>query len=242
MQVVKRLGILGGLSWASSLKYYEAINLEVLRLTNGQRAADLVLWSFDFTQFEPLIAAGDWRTIGRLLHDATRKLIACDVKGVIIACNTIHRAVEQELLKLPVPFLHIRDCLVEELNRLDINRVGFIGTSATMKGDVYRNLVDSPAGIEVVLPPEELWADIDDMIFGALCRGLRRPGDYELMRGIMRAMASQDVRCVVLGCTELGLLEIEMPGMTLLDTTEVHARDAARWCVEATPMERQAKA
>jgi aspartate racemase len=242
MHTVKRLGILGGLSWASSLKYYETINLEVLRRTDGKRSADLVLWSFDFTQFEPLIATGDWRTVGRLLQDASRKLIACDVKGIIIACNTIHRAIEQELFKLPVPFLHIRDCLVEELNRLDISRVGFIGTSATMKGDVYRNLLDGPAGIEVILPPEELWVDIDDMIFGALCRGLRRARDYELMRRIIEMMGQQGVSCVVLGCTELGLLEIEAPGMTLLDTTEVHARDAARWSVEAAPLEMVAKA
>ncbi len=91
MYSVKRLGILGGMSWVSSLKYYETINLEILKLTEGARTADLVLWSFDTTQIEPLIAAEDWRAIARHLQDAIDRMVTCKVEGLIISSNTIHR-------------------------------------------------------------------------------------------------------------------------------------------------------
>jgi len=231
MHAVKRLGILGGMSWVSSLKYYETINLEILKLTEGTRTADLVLWSFDTTQIEPLIAAGDWRGIARLLQDAIDRMMSCKVEGLIIASNTIHRVLEQNHLKLPLPFVDIRDSLLNELNRRDITRVGFVGTSATMNGDIYRHLFDGSAGVDVMLPPENLWADIDDMIFNGLCRGLRRDSDQKLARRGMRWFKQQEIEHVVLGCTELSRLRIETAGITLLDTSEIHARDAARWSV-----------
>jgi aspartate racemase len=234
MYAVKRLGILGGLSWVSSLKYYETINLEILKLTGDTRTADLMLWSFDTTQIEPLIAAENWRGIARQLQDAIDRLMACKVEGIIIASNTIHRVLEQNSLKLPVPFIDIRDSLLNELRRQNIMRLGFVGTSATMSGDIYRHLFDGSVGVEVVLPPQDLWADIDDMIFNGLCRGLRRDSDQKLARRGMRWFKQQGVQYVVLGCTELSRLRIETSGITLLDTSEIHARDAARWSVGST--------
>ena len=117
-----------------------SINLEILKLTGGTRTADLVLWSFDTTQVEPLIAADDWRGIGKMLQDAIDRMMACEVEGLIIASNTIHRVLEQNHLKLPLPFVDIRDSLLNELSRQNITRVGFVGTSATMNGDIYRHL------------------------------------------------------------------------------------------------------
>lgn len=242
MHAVKRLGILGGMSWVSSLQYYETINTEILNLTGGTRTADLVLWSFDTTQIEPLIAAEDWRGIGRLLQDAIDRLMSCKVEGLIIASNTIHRVLEQNHLKLPLPFVDIRDSLLNELGRRDITRVGFVGTSATMSGDIYRHLFDGSAGVEVVLPPENLWADIDDMIFNGLCRGLRRDSDQKLARRGMRWFKQQEIEHVVLGCTELSRLRIETAGITLLDTSEIHARDAARWSVGSVEVKIRAAA
>jgi aspartate racemase len=222
------------MSWVSSLKYYETINLEILKLTEGTRTADLVLWSFDTTRIEPLIAAEDWRAIAKHLQDAIDRLMSCKVEGIIIASNTIHRVLEQNLLRLPVPFIDIRDSLLYELRRQSITRVGFVGTSATMKGDIYRHLFDGSIGVDVVLPPQNLWADIDDMIFNGLCRGLRRDDDQKLARRGMRWFKQQGVSHVVLGCTELSRLRIETTGITLLDTSEIHARDAARWSVGST--------
>lgn len=232
MYSVKRLGILGGMSWVSSLKYYETINLEILKLTQGTRAADLVLWSFDTTEIEPLIAAGDWQAIAMLLQDAADRFVACGVEGIIIASNTIHRVLEHDFLKLPLPFVDIRDSLLQELRQQSLKRVGFIGTSATMSGDVHQHLLDGGAGIDVVLPPSELWAQIDDMIYNGLCRGERRASDQKLARHLMQAFKALGVDHIVLGCTELGRLRIETPGITLLDTSEIHARDAARWSVD----------
>jgi aspartate racemase len=234
MHSVKRLGILGGMSWVSSLKYYETINLEILKLTEGSRTADLVLWSFDTTRIEPLIAAEDWRGIARHLQDAIDRMMMCKVEGIIIASNTIHRVLEQNHLKLPVPFVDIRDSLLNELHRQSITRVGFVGTSATMNGDIYRHLFDGSVGVDVVLPPQNLWADIDDMIFNGLCRGLRRDSDQKLARRGMRWFKEQGVEHVVLGCTELSRLRIETSGITLLDTSEIHARDAAHWSAGST--------
>jgi aspartate racemase len=242
MPTVKRLGILGGMSWVSSLKYYETINLEILKLTGGKRTADLILWSFDTTQVEPLIAADDWRGIGKMLQDAIDRMMSCKVEGLIIASNTIHRVLEQDHLKLPLPFVDIRDSLLNELNRQSITRVGFVGTSATMNGDIYRHLFDGSAGVDVVLPPENLWADIDDMIYNGLCRGLRRDDDQKLARRGMRWFKQQEVEHVVLGCTELSRLRIETQGITLLDTSEIHARDAARWSIGSVEVKIRAAA
>ena len=231
MYAVKRIGILGGMSWVSSLKYYETINLEILKLTGDTRTADLVLWSFDTTRIEPLIAAENWRAIADHLQDGIDRLMACNVEGIIIASNTIHRVLEQNSLRLTVPFIDIRDSLLNELRRQSITRVGFVGTSATMNGDIYRHLFDGSVGVDVVLPPENLWADIDDMIYNGLCRGLRRDSDQKLARRGMRWFKQQGVEHVVLGCTELSRLRIETSGITMLDTSEIHARDAARWSV-----------
>jgi aspartate racemase len=222
------------MSWVSSLKYYEAINLEILKLSEGARTADLVLWSFDTTRIEPLIAAEDWRTIAKHLQDAIDRLMMCKVEGIIIASNTIHRVLEQNPLKLSVPFVDIRDSLLNELRRQSITRLGFVGTSATMSGDIYRHLFDGSVGVDVVLPPQNMWAEIDDMIFNGLCRGLRRDSDQKLARRGMRWFKQQGVQYVVLGCTELSRLRIETSGITVLDTSEIHARDAARWSAGST--------
>jgi amino-acid racemase len=242
MAAVKRLGILGGLSWVSSLKYYETINLEILNLTKGARTADLVLWSFDTTQIEPLILTDNWKAIGKILQDATDRLMACQVEAIIIASNTIHRVLEGPFLNVSIPIVDIRDSLLSELRRQALKRIGFIGTSATMGGGIYRNLFNGSAGIDVVLPPQELWPQIDDMIYNCLCRGERRADNQRLARNMMQLFKAQDIHHVVLGCTELGLLRIETPGITLLDTSEIHARDAARWSVGSASATRSARA
>jgi aspartate racemase len=229
VQSVRRLGILGGLSWASSLKYYELINLEILKLTGGTRSGDIVMWSFDYTHFPPLLAAGDWKSIAHLLQDAADKLVACGVEGMMIASNTIHEMLDQHELNIPVDFLDIRDSLLAELRGRDIKRIGLLGTSSTMGGEVYRKLISGAEGIEALLPPEKLWGDVDDMIFNGLCQGEDRPGDRKLARQIFDFFEQKDMRHVVLACTELGLLHVKRPGLTLLDTTEIHARDVARW-------------
>lgn len=229
MKSVRRLGILGGLSWASSLKYYELINLEILKLTDGARSGDIVLWSFDYTHFPSLIAAGDWKSMAALLQDAADKLVACGVEGIIIASNTIHEILDHHELNAPVDFLDIRDSLVTELRQQHIKRVGLLGTASAMGGEVYRKLISGAEGIDVVLPPQRLWDGVDDMIFNGLCQGEDRASDRKLAREIFDFFASQKLDHVVLGCTELGLLKVETPGITLLDTTDIHARDAARW-------------
>jgi aspartate racemase len=226
---VRRLGILGGLSWASSLKYYELINLEILKLTGGARSGDIVMWSFDYTHVPPLLAAGDWKSIARMLQDAAERLVACDVEGMFIASNTIHEMLDQHQLNVPVDFLDIRDSLLGELRGQGVKRIGLLGTSSTMGGEVYRKLISGAEGIEVVLPTESLWASVDDMIFNGLCQGEDRPADRELAQRIFDFFEKKDMRHVVLACTELGLLQVERPGLTLFDTTEIHARDIARW-------------
>jgi aspartate racemase len=164
-----------------------------------------------------------------MLQDAADKLVACDVEGMIIASNTIHEMLDQHELNVPVDFLDIRDSLLDELRRQDITRIGLLGTSSTMGGEVYRKLISGAEGIEVALPPESLWGDVDDMIFNGLCQGEDRPGDRKLARQIFDFFEKQGMRHVVLACTELGLLQVTRPGLTLLDTTEIHARDVARW-------------
>jgi aspartate racemase len=226
---VRRLGVLGGLSWASSLKYYELINLEILKLTGGGRSGDIVMWSFDYTHVPPLLAAGDWKSIAHMLQEAADKLVACDVEGMLIASNTIHEMLDQHELNVPVDFLDIRASLLGELRGQDIKRIGLLGTSSTMGGEVYRKLISGAEGIDVVLPQESLWADVDDMIFNGLCQGEDRPGDRKLARQIFDFFEKKDMQHVVLACTELCLLQVKRPGLTLLDTTEIHARDVAQW-------------
>jgi aspartate racemase len=205
------------------------INLEILKLTGGARSGDIVMWSFDYTHLPPLIAAGDWHAIAALLQDAADKLVACDVEGIIIASNTIHEILDHHELNVPVDFIDIRDCLVGELRQQDIKRIGLLGTSSAMGGEVYRKLISGSEGIEVVLPPQSLWDGVDDMIYNGLCQGEDRPADRKLAREIFDFFADEKLRDIVLGCTELGLLKVETPGMTMLDTTEIHARDTARW-------------
>ena len=171
--------------------------------------------------------------------NAADKLVICEVEGMLIASNTIHEMLDQHELNVPVHFLDIRDSLLGELRGQNIKQIGLLGTSSTMGGEVYRKLISGDEGIEVVLPPERLWGDVDDMIFNGLCQGEDRPSDRKLARQIFDFFEKSSMRHVVLGCTELGLLQVKRPGLTLLDTTEIHARDVARWSAEPVLAESQ---
>jgi aspartate/glutamate racemase len=191
------------------------INLELLKLTHGKRTADLLLWSFDTTRIEPLVGSGKWNVIGELLQDAANRLIDCKVEGILIASNTIHKVITQKLVNLPVPLIDIRDSLLQEIRRREFRKIAFIGTSSTMTGDVYQNLIDGSCGVEVVLPPQYLWGRVDDMIFNRICRGMIIDEDRKFFSEVIFSFHNHRVDCVVLGCTELFLLDRVSPHMTI---------------------------
>jgi aspartate racemase len=227
----RRLGILGGMSWASSAKYYEQINRKVIELTHGAHAADIVLWSFDTVEIESLIHAAHWAEIGARLQKATDGLVECGVDGIMLASNTVHQVFDDELLHVPVHFLHIRDALLSKLASAHVRTVGLVGTSAMLGGDVYRNSSDHSSKIEFLRPPRSMWPRIDNLIFESLCRGLGDPNARDLVSEIGQLFSVAQVDCIVLACTELGMLDWTAMPVPVYDTAQIHAEEAAVWCV-----------
>jgi len=231
----RRLGVLGGMSWMSTGEYYEILNREVLRLTGSSRAAELVLWSFDTTKIEAKIATSQWASIGEDLTEAAQKLVQCGAEGLIIASNTIHKVVDKGFFLSPLPLIHIRDSLLRELELQSIKRIGLIATSSTMGNGIYSDIFSGTSRIDVVVPPRASWDHIDDVIFNHLCRGSVRENDRRFVSELIENFCNQGIHAVVFGCTELGLLDIHYPGVVIFDTTEIHAKDAARWSLGLEP-------
>jgi aspartate racemase len=227
MSKVARIGLLGGMSWVSSLEYYRIINTRILDLTAGRSAADLILFSFDTVHIEAFIARQDWRAIAGELLAARAHLLAAGARVVAVASNTIHNAVDPREWTTGPAFVHIFAATLDEIRRRDVRCVGLIGTSATLRGRTYAPLIRGDAGIRCLVPDEALWSDLDRIIFDELCRDARKAASARLVEAEVERLQDCGAECIVLACTELRELVAFDQAVPLIDTTEVHARAIA---------------
>ncbi|RRJ83197.1 aspartate/glutamate racemase family protein [Aestuariirhabdus litorea] len=230
---MKRLGIIGGMSWESTQSYYRLLNEGVKARLGGLHSADLLLHSLDFAPIAALQAEGDWDRLGDQLVDSARRLEGAGAEAVLIATNTMHRVAEAVEQALAVPLLHIADATGEALAGAGIERAGLLGTAFTMEQSFYRGRLEERFGLEVVTPVPEDRARVHRIIYEELCRGQVLEPSRDLFAQISERLRAQGAEAVILGCTEIGLLLT--PGsvtLPLYDTTALHCEQALAYMLD----------
>jgi aspartate racemase len=224
---MKRLGLLGGMSWESSIQYERWINEAVRDRLGGTASADLVIRSFNFADIEALQETGDWRGAAKVLSDAARDLQRSGAEGVVLCTNTMHRVFDDIQAAVTVPVLHIADATASAATRAGIDRVALLGTRYTMEQDFISQRLRA-AGLHVLVPDEPDRSMIHDIIYAELVRGVVVAESRTRYVEAIRRLVTAGAQGVIAGCTEIELLV--GPGdvpVAYFPTAYLHARAAA---------------
>lgn len=224
---MKTIGLIGGLSWESSIEYYRLINEMVKERLGGLHSAKSVMYSFDFEGIEALQHQGRWAEATEQMIAAGVALAAAGADMVLICSNTMHLMAEEMEAALQIPLLHIADATGERIRAQGLKRVGLLGTRFTMEGDFYRKRLTQRYGLDVFVPDEEERQMIHDVVYKELCLGVLQPVSRERYKDVIRTLVHEGAEGVILGCTEIPLLiKQEDSEVPLFDTTRIHAEAA----------------
>lgn len=229
---MKTIGLIGGMSWESTIPYYRQINENVKQQLGGLHSAKCILLSVDFHDIERLQHAGDWESAGAKLAEAARTLEAAGAELMVLCTNTMHKVAPSIEAAIKVPFLHIADATASAIKQAGVSRVGLLGTKFTMEQPFYRERLLERHGIEVVVPNEAERDTMHQIIYQELCQGVINPESKQAVRRIMAGLAWQGVEAIILGCTEIGLLVGKADAaVPLFDTTVIHAKAAVEFAL-----------
>ncbi|HEY0027990.1 MAG TPA: amino acid racemase [Allosphingosinicella sp.] len=226
---MRKLGLIGGVSWVSTAMYYEQINKGVARAGGGLTSAPLLLESLDFAAVAELQSAGEWGRLADLICDTARRLERAGAEGLILCSNTLHKVYDEVAAAVSVPILHIGDVTADKLVADACKRAGLIGTRFTMGESFYRQRLEEK-GIAVTIPDPATAQEIDRIIFEELARGQVLRQSERRLKTCLTEMGKARQQAVILGCTELVMLVD--PGANVLpvyDTTALHAKAAVDW-------------
>lgn len=230
---MKTIGLIGGMSWESTVTYYQVVNETVKERLGGLHSAKVLLYSVDFAEIEECQASGDWDRSAAILTEAAQNLEKAGADFIVICTNTMHKIVPQMTAGIRIPILHIAEATAAELKKAGISKVALLGTKYTMCQDFYKaKLVE--AGIQVLIPEGEDVELVNRVIYEELCLGeIREESRREYVR-VIEGLAARGAQGVILGCTEIGLLigqkDVSLP---VFDTTLIHAARAAELALEA---------
>lgn len=225
---MKTIGLIGGMSWESTVSYYRAINEEIKRRLGGLHSAKIVLYSVDFHDIERLQHAGDWDAAGDLLAQAARSLQAAGADFLVLCTNTMHKVATHIEQAVAIPLLHIADPTAEAIKNAGHSTVGLLGTRFTMEQAFYRDRLQAQHGLQVLVPDDDDRETVHRIIYDELCLGVVKPESRDAYRRVMARMATDGAEAIILGCTEIALLvSQEDARVPLFDTTAIHARAAA---------------
>lgn len=223
------LGLLGGMSWESTLPYYRILNEGIRERLGGLHSAKLVLCSVDFAEIERLQHAGDWNAAGHVLADAAQALQRAGAEAIVICTNTMHRVLPAIEAMIDIPVLHIADATARRVKAAGVDVVGLLGTRFTMEQDFYRGRLEC-SGLGVIVPETAQRENVHRIIYDELCQGVIRDDSRTIYRQIMADLVARGARGIILGCTEIGLLvdaaDVSVPAF---DTTRIHAEEAVEW-------------
>jgi len=229
---LKTIGLIGGMSWESSLLYYRLINQGVKQRLGGLHSAQLLMHSVDFAPIEELQHAGDWDGAAEILIDAARRLEAGGADFFLIGTNTMHQVADAIAGAVDIPLLHIADATGAVLRHDQVRRIGLLGTAFTMEMGFYRDRIEQQYGIEVVVPELHDRQMVHDIIYQELCQGQVDAESREVYLAIIERMSEQQIDGVILGCTEIGmLLDSRHTDIRLYDTTAIHAEQAVDYAL-----------
>ena len=224
---MKRIGLLGGMSWESSAEYYRFLNEEIRERCGGLHSADCLLRSVDFTDIEPLQRTGRWEEAGARLASEAQALVAAGAELLVLCTNTMHKVASAITEAVDVPFVHIADATAEAVRAQPLHTVGLLATAYTMEEDFYVGRLRQRHGLDVLVPSAEDRRIVHQVIYDELCVGVISDDSREHYRRIMRELAGRGAEGILLGCTEIELLVgPEDAPVPVFDTTELHVQKA----------------
>ena len=229
---MKTIGMIGGMSWASTVSYYTAVNEGVKEALGGFHSAKVFLYSVDFEEVEAFQSRGDWLGAAALLGDAAVSVEAAGADFLMICTNTMHKVAPQVEARLTIPLLHIADATAEALVVDGVTRVGLLGTRFTMEEDFYKGRLKEAHGLDVLIPDEKAREDVHRIIFSELCQGQVKETSRLRYLEVIQELSDAGAEAVILGCTEIALLvnQGDTP-VSLYDTTAIHAAAAVTLAV-----------
>lgn len=225
---MKTIGLIGGMSWESTIPYYRQINQTIKERLGGLHSAKIVLYSVDFHEIERLQHAGDWDAAGALLADAARSLRAAGADFLVLCTNTMHKVTPAIEAAVDIPLLHIADPTAEAIREAGVTKVGLLGTRFTMEQAFYKDRLQEKFDLQVLTPSDDERQVVHRIIYEELCLGRILDESREAYRCIIASLVERGAQAVILGCTEISLLVgPQDASVPLFDTTAIHARRAA---------------
>lgn len=225
---MRTIGVLGGMSWESSLEWYRMANEKVRDHLGGYHSAPILLDSVDFAEIEALQALGDWDSAGRILAAHAKRLETAGAELVVLCTNTMHIVADRIIDAIDVPFLHIVDATTEAVIDAGISEVGLLATAFTMENDFYRDRLESH-GISTLVPDEHDRTVVHRIIYDELVHGVITEDSRRTYREIIAGLVDSGARGIILGCTEIELLvrPADSP-VPVFPTTALHVSAALR--------------
>ncbi|OAQ62700.1 aspartate racemase [Pochonia chlamydosporia 170] len=229
---MKTIGLLGGMSWESTTTYYQIINRRVRQVQGNLHSAKCIIFSFDFAEIEELQRNNKWDAAGQLLDQASAKLKLAGADAIVLCTNTMHLVSHGIEAASTLPLIHIVDATAEAIIKEGHKSVGLLGTRFTMEKDFYKVRLLEKYGLKVVVPDEAGRDTVHSIIYNELCNGVIRDESRSAYQRVIGELAAQGAECLILGCTEIGLLiDAESSSLPVFDTTVLHATAAADWAM-----------
>ena len=230
---MKTIGLIGGMSWESSIEYYRIINEATRAALGGLHSAKSIMYSVEFAEIEALQHAGRWDEAARILVAAAQSLEKGGADFVLICTNTMHKLYEDVQQQIEIPMLHIADATAQVIKAGGLGRVGLLGTRFTMEEDFYKGRLIEKYSLAVMVPPAAEMQAVHRIIYDELCAGKIMAASRQTYIEIINRLVGAGAEGVILGCTEIGLLvRQEDCSVPLFDTTAIHAKAAVKWALE----------
>jgi aspartate racemase len=230
---MKTIGMIGGMSWESTLEYYRIVNQEVKARLGGLHSAKCLLYSVDFEQIERLQRANQWEDAGEVLASAAQSLEKGGADFLLICTNTMHKVAEAVEASVSIPLLHLADATAEKIKQDGLNKIALLGTRFTMEEAFYKGRLVDNFGLDVLIPNEPEMDAIHRVIYDELCLGKIDSDSRQKYLDVIDRLKGEGAQGVILGCTEIGLLvkqgDTDVP---LFDTTGIHARAAVDFALK----------
>lgn len=229
---MKTIGLIGGMSWESTVTYYKIINEIVKEKLGGLHSAKCILYSIDFQEIEECQANGNWEKSGEILGEAANNLEKAGADFIVICTNTMHKVINQIKEKISIPILHIAEMTAEKILEKGLKNIALLGTKYTMEQDFYKSkLIEK--GINVIIPDKNDIEIINKVIYDELCLGTINSNSKKKFLEIVDKLRSKGAEGIILGCTEIGLLiKNEDTDVPLFDTAVIHAEEAAIYSIK----------
>ena len=229
---MKIIGLLGGMSWESSLEYYRIINQTVKERLGRLHSAKCILYSVDFEEIEKLQNDGKWDELTRIMVESAQNIEKAGAEMILICTNTMHKMANEVQDALQIPLLHIADAAAEKVKEKNLKKVGLLGTKYTMEQDFYKGRIKEKYNIDVIIPDIEQREDIHNVIYNELCVGQIKEESREKYKQIIKNLAQQGAEGIILGCTEIPLLIKQKDfAIPIFDTTQIHCLAAVDYAL-----------